>query len=374
MSLFNYTDNESLGQVKTVDTATVTVAVENVELLRKLQVNRLVALQSSRPGQHLIGVVHRITRDSTMEADSESDDKDELQIVVERNTVRITLIGTFIDRVGSKADVFRRTLETVPEIDANCFPIESDRLTNFMRSVSHLAGEDTHRLALGHYTLDENAEAFLNGNRFFQRHAIIVGSTGSGKSWTTARIIEQVAGLQNANAILVDVHGEYTPLKGPGLRHLRVAGPNDLTAKASLDDGVLYLPYWLLGYEDMTTMLIDRSDQNAPNQAMVLSRTVIEAKRRFLESGGHKDVLANFTIDSPVPYDVKEVLAELLRLDTEMVMGSSGREKQGEFHGRLSRFIARLENKLNDRRDWASCSRPQMRPRSSTGSREWQGC
>jgi hypothetical protein len=112
---------------------------------------------------------------------------------------------------------------------------------------------------------------------------------------------------------------------------------------------VLFLPYWLLAYEDMTTMLIDRSDQNAPNQAMVLSRTVTAGKRSFLEAGKHKEVLANFTIDSPVPYDMQEVLKELRRLDAEMVPSTRG-EKQGEFHGRLGRFIARLENKLTDRR------------------------
>jgi hypothetical protein len=350
MALFNYEDAEALGKVRAVDTATVSVAVENIELLRQLQVNRLVALQSSRPGQHLIGVVHRITRDTATERQLSPLEPEDIPETIERNTVRITLIGTFFDRVGDNENVFRRTLETVPEIEANCFPIERERLTSFMRSVSYLAGQDTHRLSLGTYTLDENAEAYLNGNRFFQRHAIVVGSTGSGKSWTTARILEQVATLPNANAVLFDIHGEYEPLTSDGIRHFRVAGPNDLGTPASVDDGVLYIPYWLLGYEDMTTMLVDRSDQNAPNQAMVLARTVNDAKKAYLEAGEHADILANFTIDSPVPYNIQDVLAELQNLDTEMVKGSSGRDKQGEFHGRLSRFIARLENKLNDRR------------------------
>lgn len=37
-------------------------------------------------------------------------------------------------------------------------------------------------------------------------------------------------------------------------------------------------------------------------------------------------------------------------LNTEMVTGSSGREKQGDFHGKLSRLIARLDAKRTDRR------------------------
>jgi DNA helicase HerA-like ATPase len=296
--------------------------------------------------------VQKITRDAaTAAALGDTEDADATAAEPEeRNVVRITLIGTFIDRVGSDENVFHRTLETVPEIDSRCFPIEGDRLTQFMRAISYLGTADAQRLSLGKYTLDESADAFLNANRFFQRHAVLVGSTGSGKSWTTARLLEQVARLVNANAILFDIHGEYGTLSGDGVRHFRIAGPNDLGTDRSFDDGILYLPYWLISYEEMTTMLIDRSDQNAPNQAMVLSRTVTAAKRKFLEEGGHTDVLANFTIDSPVPYDIQDVLAELLRLDKEMTKGSSGRDKQGEFHGRLSRFIARLENKLNDRR------------------------
>jgi hypothetical protein len=157
MALFNYEDAEALGKVRAVDTATVSVAVENIELLRQLQVNRLVALQSSRPGQHLIGVVHRITRDTATERQLSPLEPEDIPETIERNTVRITLIGTFFDRVGDNENVFRRTLETVPEIEANCFPIERERLTSFMRSVSYLAGQDTHRLSLGTYTLDENA-------------------------------------------------------------------------------------------------------------------------------------------------------------------------------------------------------------------------
>ncbi|MEW6114822.1 MAG: ATP-binding protein, partial [Thermodesulfobacteriota bacterium] len=203
--------------------------------------------------------------------------------------------------------------------------------------------------SLGTYTLDENAEAFLNANRFFQRHAVIVGSTGSGKSWTTARLIEQIAGLPNANALLFDIHGEYKTLSGEGIRHFRIAGPGDIGTLQSLAQGVIYLPYWLLGYEDMITMLVDRSDANAPNQAMVLSRAVVECKRKSLEEAGHSDILDNFTIDSPVPYRLREVLDHLGFLNTEMVKGVRG-DKQGEFHGRLSRLISRMENKLDDRR------------------------
>jgi hypothetical protein len=350
MSILVYKDDEALGRVRSVDTATVVIAVDDVDRLRKLQVNRLAVLQSSRPGQHLVGIIQKITRtaiDRAIVAEAEDADA---EAVDELNVVRIALIGTLVDRLGLKENVFLRTLETVPEIDANCFALEGERLTAFMRVIANI-GSDAQKLSLGHYTLDEKADAYLNGNKFFQRHATIVGSTGSGKSWTTARILEQVAGLSNASAIVFDVHGEYSPLQADGIRHYRIAGPSDLDANATLADGVIFLPYWLLSYEAMTSMFVDRSDQNAPNQTMVMSRAVVDAKKKYLTDGGHNEVLANFTIDSPIPFDLEAVIAEMAGLNTEMVQGArAGSEKQGDFHGKLSRLIQRLENKRTDRR------------------------
>jgi len=350
MSIFKYNDTDALGRVKSVDTAIVIVHVADVERLRKLQVNRLAVLQSSRPGQHLIGIIQKITRNAVAakEISDVEGDEDDFKIPTELNLVRITLIGTMVDKLGADSNVFLRTLETVPEIDANCFAVEGEALTNFMRVIANIAS-DGERLSLGHYTLDDKAEALLNGNKFFQRHAIIVGSTGSGKSWTTARVLECMAVLPNANGIVFDIHGEYRPLNGDGIQHLRIAGPKDLDAKSTLADGVVHLPYWLLAYEAMVSMFVDRTDQNAPNQSMLMSRTIIEAKRDYLIKGKHNEVLDNFTIDSPIPFVIADVIARLEELDSEMIPGARG-EKQGPFHGKLSRLVERLQNKQTDRR------------------------
>jgi uncharacterized protein len=244
-----------------------------------------------------------------------------------------------------------RTLETVPEIDAKCFALEGEKLTQFMKIIASIGEDDTQRLSLGTYTLDDTAEAFLNGNKFFQRHAVIVGGTGSGKSWTTAKILEQVSKLPNANAMIFDLHGEYGTMRGDGVRHYRIAGPADLDAGRSLADGVIHLPYWLLSYDAMVSMFIDRSDNNAPNQAMVISRAVLQAKKNFLISKGQDALAENFTIDSPIPFDLDAVIAELEELDQEDVAGArAGQTKAGDFKGKLGRLIQRLSTKQTDRR------------------------
>ncbi|NBA98565.1 ATP-binding protein [Pseudomonas sp. R5(2019)] len=347
MTIFKFKDDEALGKVASVDTTNVIVDVENVDQLKRLQVNHLAVLQSSRPGQHLIGLITQVTRKRSIENivnDGINDQSAEL------NLCRISLIGTFLDRDGAKENVFRRTLESVPEIDANCFSLEGDNLTGFMRTLSNVAAGGN-SLTLGKYTLDEHAVAYLNGNKFFQRHAFIGGSTGSGKSWTTAKIIEQMAGLSTANAIVFDLHGEYSPLVEDGIQHFKVAGPADVEAKRTIDDGVLYLPYWLLSYEALVSMFVDRSDQNAPNQAMIMAREINQAKRDYLEARGEKEILKHFTVDSPVPFDLNVLMGRLNEINVEMVAGAkAGTEKQGDFFGKLARMISRLENKISDRR------------------------
>jgi DNA helicase HerA-like ATPase len=349
-TIFDFTDNESLGTVRSVDTTTVVINVPDPEKLRRLQVNRLSVLRSSRPGQHLVGIIQKITRTSLGDV-SATDEGEDAPLPTELNLVRISLIGTLMDRRGPDQNVFLRTLETVPEIDAMCFALETSRLTRFMEIIASIGESSEQRLLLGTYTLDETAEAFLNGNKFFQRHAVIVGGTGSGKSWTTAKILEQVAKLPNANAIIFDLHGEYSNMEGDGVSHYRIAGPTDLDERRTLGDGVVFLPYWLLSYDAMVSMFVDRSDNNAPNQAMVIARSVIEAKRSYLAARGKEELLENFTIDSPIPFNLEAVLTELDRLDNEDVEGArAGTTKAGDFKGKLSRLIQRLRNKQTDRR------------------------
>jgi DNA helicase HerA-like ATPase len=345
MPIFNFRDEDALGKVASVDTTNVIVDVENIDQLKRLQVNHLAVLQSSRPGQHLIGLITQVTRKRGIEdiADDGISEK-----TSELNLCKIALIGTMLDRDGARDNVFRRTLESVPEIDANCFALDGENLTGFMRTLSSVSA-DGNALTLGKYTLDEHAVAYLNGNKFFQRHAFIGGSTGSGKSWTTAKIIEQMAGLSTANGIVFDLHGEYSPLVGSGIQHFKVAGPADVEAKRTIDDDVLYLPYWLLSYEALVSMFVDRSDQNAPNQAMIMAREINLAKQKYLEDGDKTDVLKHFTVDSPVPFSLDFLMGRLNDINVEMVPGARG-EKQGDFNGKLSRMISRLENKISDRR------------------------
>ncbi|HUN03707.1 MAG TPA: ATP-binding protein, partial [Niabella sp.] len=350
MAIFQFKDEATIGTVFSVDTATVIIKVDEIDKLRKLHVNQLVAIKSSKAGQHLIGIINRITRKASDEEKPTEEDLGLGGFLFTENILKVNLIGTLHDKHGLKENVFKRNLDTVPEIEAQCFPIDGENITKFMTTISSVENYKI-PLTIGKYSVDENAQAFLDGDKLFQRHAVIVGSTGSGKSWCVAKFIQQIAHLPMANCILFDIHGEYSgkDFKMDGLQHLRVANPSDLGKKDNLANNVLMLPYWMLTYEEMLAMLLDRSDSNAPNQAMLFSKTVFTEKQKYLDSIKDTAFKSSITIDSPIPYKMENVLAELQRLDVEMVPGKNT-DKQGPFHGKLTRFIQRLEAKSQDKR------------------------
>lgn len=340
MPLFDFDRAERIGVVQSVDTGTVVVRVTEAEQLSMLQVNHMVVIRASMPGQTLIGMVSKIMRKYGDEADLAEGEE-----IATADIVKITLVGTLLDMEGSIPNVFKRTLESVPSIDADCYRMADEMLTAFMSVISGNGARAEHPLCIGNYALETHAKAYLDGNKLFQRHAVIVGSTGSGKSYTVAKLLEQIEPLQSCNAVVFDIHGEYTPLSGDHFQHYKIAGPMDRE-----DECTVYLPYWLLTYSEMLSLMLDRSDDNAPNQAMLFSQAVVEGKRTYLESQGKADLLDSFTIDSPIPYEISEVIGLLDTKNTEMVPGSGGKEKQGPYFGKLARFIQRLSSKIQDRR------------------------
>lgn len=327
-----------IGKVQYVDTGNVTIKIEKDELVNSVQVNQIVQVTSSKTNEKIIGLVTKILRKS-----SPLDSAEEEMTEVSENTIKVNLVGTLKEKDGIKKHVFKRTLNTVPSLEAECFLLQGQELSEFMKAIS---SGSSNPLTIGKYTMSEASLANLDGNKFFQRHAVIVGGTGSGKSWTVANILEKAANLKSVNVIIFDIHGEYTPLKDlPNSQLLKIAGPGDKPDK----DQNLFLPYWLLSYEEMAAMLLDRSDTNAPNQSRALFDLILKEKRKTVNAANDVATEANLTVESPVPYKIQDVVSELKRLDVEMVPGVKT-EKQGPLNGKLTRFVQRLESKITDKR------------------------
>lgn len=329
-----------IGKVQYVDTGNVTINIEKDELVNSVQVNQIVQVNSSKTNEKIIGLVTKILRKS-----SPVDSEDDSVSAVLENTIRVNLVGTLREKDGVKSHVFKRTLNTVPSLDAECYLLQGQELSDFMKAIS---SGSSNPLTIGKYTMSDDSVANLDGNKFFQRHAVIVGGTGSGKSWTVANILEKATALKSANVVIFDIHGEYTPLKDlNNACLLKIAGPGEKPD----NDQAIFLPYWLLSYEEMTAMLLDRSDTNAPNQSRALFDLILREKQSTAKTAGDVTTEANMTVESPIPYKIQAVLDELKRLDEEMVPGArAGSEKQGPLNSKLTRFIQRLESKIADKR------------------------
>ena len=139
--------------------------------------------------------------------------------------------------------------------------------------------------------------------------------------------------------------------------HYRIAGIGDLKVQK---DNAIFLPFWLLTYDEMQSVFVDRSGDNAPNQALALMDSVIETKRAVISALGKPELLEGFTVDTPVPYKIQDLVASLdakndEAIDTGETYASGPRKGQpktekGPLAGKLSRFLIRLKTKMNDRR------------------------
>jgi len=191
----------------------------------------------------------------------------------------------------------------------------------------------------------------IDGNKFFNKHIAIVGSTGSGKSHTLAKIIQTAVqgksgefALNNSHVIIFDVHSEY-----------RSAFPD----AAYIDVSNLVLPYWMLNSEELEEFFLD-TEANDHNQRNIFKEAIIQDRRARFQ--GTEEDRQNIHLDSPLLFDIRAVLKyaqdkNIEMVDTGEVYAASNKEKagqpkfgQGSLHGKLTNFVNRLENKVNDKR------------------------
>jgi len=281
---------------------------------------------------------------------------------------QLTILGQILEDSSGNKPSFRRGTHSFPTLGCKCSEMTGDQLNDLLASVT-ASFRSEELLELGTYILSNTARACASGSKFFQRHAAVVGSTGSGKSWTVALLLERAKQLKGANIILFDLHGEYGPLGDPNngfAKRLRLAGPGDLEQPA---EDVLFLPYWLLSRDEMFSVVADIRQESAYNQASRFARHISDLKEEWRDKHGLREELKSITLDSPIPYDLDELLNRLNYDDTEMVEGArAGAEKKGPWNGSLTKVIERLLARIEDRRNGFLFSAP---PESM--SPEWLG-
>jgi DNA helicase HerA-like ATPase len=238
------------------------------------------------------------------------------------------------------------------------------------------AVEPAKRFSFGVLAQDTSVRVFLDGDKFFGKHIGVVGSTGSGKSCTVAKILQEGISpsseqarkgiLNNSHIIVFDLHGEYpTAFSGA-----RVIGVEDLK-----------LPYWLMNSEELEEMFIESNEENSHNQISQFRQAVIENKEHYAVAGAE----GRISYDSPVYFSLTEVVNYLRNLNNEVIGKLEGenvpkladdtlvkkradhyferehrfvaastakdaKASNGPFNGEFARFLMRLDGRQTDRR------------------------
>ena len=258
--------NQEVGVVQNVDTKKVSVSVEKEEILNKLKINDIVVLSGNNADEKLIGIVTRVSK-KRIDIDDEETEEQEYSY----NFCNITLVGTFYKKLSStKQNIFKRAVNTYPEINSKVYLADGKALSIIMNSLENEISSEK-RLIIGKYASNKTVEAILDGNRFFQKHATIVGSTGSGKSFTVANILEKANELEHANLIVFDLHGEYNELSYA--EQIKICDS---------EDG-LHIPLWFFNYEEIHSLFIESSEGTSTNQRAAVIKYILEHKKRYLE-------------------------------------------------------------------------------------------
>jgi hypothetical protein len=233
----------------------------------------------------------------------------------DQRILEIQLVGTV--RFGR----FERGVSIFPTVDGPvCTTDREDLRTIF----------STYRdadFSIGEISIIEGERQYVDPNKMFSKHVAVFGSTGSGKSYSVASILQKVDRYENTHVIILDLHGEYISAFSETGNLIKITE--------------LELPYWLMNFEEMQETFVDEEEPSVHNQVMIMKEAVVDSKKA--KNPTLKEVL---TVDTPVYFDFMDVRVRMQALDTERLLG--GRE--GPFYGQFTRFLVRLDGKLNDKR------------------------
>ncbi len=209
---------------------------------------------------------------------------------------------------------------------------------------------DENSFSFGTLSVAPDRSANVHMNRFFGRHVAILGTTGSGKSCAVASILQAVTKTcDHPHILILDLHGEYAS-----------AFPEKSNLVSSED---IELPYWLLSFEELADFCVDVTEFTAHNQIMGLHRA-IRSEKETAASAEDLSLGVALSVDSPLWYDMRNVVRTIEDWNTEMVQGARG-EKQGPLYGVFTRFLMRLQTRMDDPR-YAFLFQPKRYTKSRT--------
>lgn len=221
--------------------------------------------------------------------------------------LKIQLLGE-VDALGR----FNRGVSTYPALD------DEVRFATSTELEAIYPGENREFIPIGRLSTSRSHVLRLELGKLVTRHTAIVGSTGSGKSSTVATIIQAILaqGLGRANIVIIDPHGEYANAFGNKATVMSVTGENE---------SELWIPYWALGLDDLLQAYMGPGSSVTPVIKHKVHELILEKRKEYLRhSGWTSPSPDDITVDTPVPYDLRDIWYELDFKNRATVKGTKG--------------------------------------------------
>lgn len=218
---------------------------------------------------------------------------------------------------------FSQQIDHYPSTDVEITSIDTHKLLGM------LVSDCTSVFKIGKYA-GYDVGAWIDGNKFYQRHSCIVGNTGCGKSETVTKIVEETASNTNCNIVIFDIHGEYS----------------QLSYVDSIKMGEVPFPIWMLGFADMATNILKVKEDST-----VVMSALRKAYYSCCYSGGNEN--------KPLRFNFFDLMDCMKRFNTEQIgagVYASGEKKgqtkfvNGDYYGKLSSIINTMETLYADKR------------------------
>ena len=159
-------------------------------------------------------------------------------------------------------------------------------------------------LTMGASTIYQNYNISLDVNAFFSNHFAILGNSGSGKSYSTSRILQNIFYEAKdsipfrTNILLFDAYGEYQPAFNQiGKNNQNLNYKVITTDLNNTEYQHLAIPFWLLGVDDIALLLNVNDENQIPiiEKALKLVGYFTRSEEEVLEQ--KNDILARSLLD-----------------------------------------------------------------------------
>ena len=158
------------------------------------------------------------------------------------------------------------------------------------------------KLYLGKSALYNDYPIYVDINKLFANHLVVLGNTGSGKSCGTARLFQnlfykQDAECKNATIFIIDAYGEYkSAFSMINYVHKDLCYKNYTTDFTSGDE-LLKIPLWLLSVDDICLLLEISNKNQIPiiEKALKLVNVFSRAEESVIKS--KNSIIAKAIID-----------------------------------------------------------------------------